>query len=95
MSDVPFPVSSDEPLELPDIPAAPDEPRVPAAPIRSRFLFVDVAAQRAKQLRRGALPRVEAPDTHKLERVAMREVSAGCVDWTLPSYKGAPLEATS
>src|SRR5207248_11358350 len=29
----------------------------PAAPITSRFLFVDVAAQRAKQLRRGALLR--------------------------------------
>ena len=30
-----------------------------AQPITSRFLFVDVAAQRAKQLRRGALPRLE------------------------------------
>ena len=47
----------------------------PAPPITSRFLFVDVAALRAKQLRRGALVRfregVEAPVIHKVERVAM------------------------
>ncbi len=58
----------------------------PPAPISSRFLFVDVAAQRAKQLRRGALPRVErqpgAP--HKLERIAMEEVRKGLIEYTLP-----------
>ena len=45
--------------------------------ITSRFLFVDVAAQRAKQLRRGALLRLERqrrPQPHKLERLAMEEV---------------------
>ncbi len=49
-------------------------------PIESRFMFVDVAALRAKQLRRGAVPRVtdEHHDaTHKLERVAMEEVRRG------------------
>src|SRR3954469_10364209 len=38
-----------------------DEPKIPAEPlppIQSRFLFVDVAALRAKQLRRGARPRL-------------------------------------
>jgi DNA-directed RNA polymerase subunit K/omega len=63
----------------------------PAAPITSRFLFVDVAAQRAKQLRRGALPRVErqpgAPN--KLERLAMEEVRRGAIQYTLPTgYDG-------
>ena len=59
--------------------------REPAPPIESRFLYVDVAAQRAKQLRRGAVPRLPelAPDPqtgvrpvpkNKLERIAMREV---------------------
>ena len=54
--------------------------------ITSRFLFVDVAAQRAKQLRRGALPRIERPASgpHKLERVAMEEVKTGLIDYTLP-----------
>ena len=62
-----------------------------AAPITSRFLFVDVAAQRAKQLRRGALPRVErhAAGPHKLERLAMEEVRRQVVQYTLPSgYDG-------
>jgi DNA-directed RNA polymerase subunit K/omega len=66
-----------------------------AAPITSRFLFVDVAAQRAKQLRRGALPRLQrgtpAQGPHKLERVAMEEVRTGVIDYTLPTnYEGSP-----
>ena len=58
-----------------------------ATPITSRFLFVDVAAQRAKQLRRGAVPRLERQShaPHKLERVAMEEVRSGLVDYTLPA----------
>ena len=57
-------------------------------PITSRFLFVDVAAQRAKHLRRGALPRLDrhpgAPAPHKLERIAMEEVKSGLIDYALP-----------
>ena len=69
---------------------ASDVPAEPAAPIiTSRFLFVDVAAQRAKQLRRGAVPRLErhapAQGPHKLERVAMEEVRTGLIAYTLPS----------
>lgn len=71
-----------------------DAPRGPAAPITSRFLFVDVAAQRAKQLRRGALARLErAPGAgpHKLERIAMEEVRTGLIDYTLPTtHEGSP-----
>jgi DNA-directed RNA polymerase subunit K/omega len=57
------------------------------APITSRFLFVDVAAQRAKQLRRGALARLDRHATHsphKLERVAMEEVRNGLIEYELP-----------
>ena len=63
-----------------------DEQPLRAALITSRFLFVDVAAQRAKQLRRGALPRLEKTGSgpHKLERVAMEEVRTGLVDYSLP-----------
>lgn len=60
--------------------------------ITSRFLFVDVAAQRAKQLRRGALPRLQrhGPGPQKLERVAMEEVRSGLVEYVLPTgYEGA------
>lgn len=63
------------------------EPGVSSPPITSRFLFVDVAAQRAKQLRRGALPRVERQPSSsgKLERVAMQEVRQGLIGYTLPT----------
>lgn len=63
-----------------------------AAPITSRFLFVDIAAQRAKQLRRGAVPRLDRPSTapHKLERIAMEEVRTGLIEYSLPTgYEGA------
>lgn len=64
-----------------------------AAPITSRFLFVDVAAQRAKQLRRGALPRIDrsglSHGPYKLERLAMEEVRNGVIQYTLPTnYEG-------
>jgi DNA-directed RNA polymerase subunit K/omega len=79
-----------------DVPVAeePELPREPAAPIESRFLFVDVAALRAKQLRRGAKPRLsddsdatQGPRPIKAERMAMSEVRHGLVDWQLPDFK--------
>lgn len=65
-----------------------------AAPIESRFLYVDVAALRAKQLRRGARPRLDqaeppmpVPKLVKAERVAMEEVRHNLVQWDLPEFK--------
>ncbi len=64
---------------------APSVPAEPAPPIHSRFLFVDVAALRAKQLRRGARARFGAEELatipHKPERVAMEEVRRGLVHY--------------
>lgn len=75
-------------MRNPDPTSAPGTPTEPAEPITSRFLFVDVAAQRAKQLRRGALPRLDRtaaiPGPHKLERIAMEEVRTGLIQYTLP-----------
>ena len=74
-------------------------PRPKAPVIESRFLFVDVAAMRAKQLRRGALPRLDddprsleahRPDPHKAERIAMEEVRRGLVLYDVPVAKQAP-----
>ena len=59
-------------------------------PIQSRFLYVDVTTKRAKQLRRGALPRLSAlkPNSptvtrpnvpHRVERIAMQEVDSGLI----------------
>ena len=57
------------------------EPVEPAPPVSNRFLFVDIAALRAKQ--RGAPARASTRRTHdshpqpkKAERVAMEEVEA-------------------
>jgi DNA-directed RNA polymerase subunit K/omega len=65
-----------------------------AAPIESRFLYVDVAALRAKQLRRGARPRLDQAEQPvpvvklvKAERVAMEEVRHNLVQWDLPEFK--------
>ena len=70
----------------------PDE-RFAISPTEGRFLFVQIAAQRAKQLRRGALNRLqpetpaaspEAPAaSHKPERVAMEEVRLGFIQYDL------------
>lgn len=75
-------------------PASEEAPRPQAPPIESRFLFVDVSALRAKQLRRGARARLpeKAPDdatprSAKPERVAMEEVHHGLVEWSLPEFK--------
>lgn len=65
-------------------------PTEPVPPIESRFLFVDVAALRAKQLRRGARLRIlseEGPLPRKAERLAMEEVKRGLVMYDVPPPK--------
>ena len=77
--------------ELVDQDHGPLVPAEPAPPIESRFLFVDVAALRAKQLRRGARVRFEAepgaPILKKPERMAMEEVRRGLVAYQVPEPK--------
>jgi DNA-directed RNA polymerase subunit K/omega len=100
-----------EELQTPDVPvesldpAKPPvcaDPRFALNPVQQRFLFVDVAAQRAKQLRKGALNRLTLaaagdpevaphPVPHKAERIAMEEVRRGFIQYELPS--GSPLAA--
>lgn len=50
--------------------------------VDSKFRFITVASQRAKQLQNGAKPRVESR-TRKPTRVAMHEVLCGAVSWEL------------
>ena len=93
-------LDTDSPSAAAPVEAAPEieKEREPMPPIESRFLYVDVTAQRAKQLRRGALPRLKdlAPDpetgarpesAHKLERIAMEEVDDGLIIYELPAPK--------
>ena len=82
-------------LETPELDAATqaNEPVEPAPPVSNRFLFVDIAALRAKQLRRGARPRIDLtphdnhPQPKKAERVAMEEVRQQLVQFDLPAAK--------
>ena len=73
----------------------PEPPTEPAPPIHSRFLFVDVAGLRAKQLRRGARPRLgdEGPAPFKPERVAMEEVRRGLVHYDVSACIPARTDA--
>jgi DNA-directed RNA polymerase subunit K/omega len=62
-----------------------------APPITNRFLFVNVAAMRAKQLHRGAKPRLDANhaamlELGKAEPIAKEEVRCGLVEYTLESF---------
>ena len=77
--------------EAPEGDSSEERPKAP--PIESRFLFVDVAAMRAKQLRRGARLRLREEDgtweahkaiPHKAERLAMEEVRRGLVLYEVP-----------
>jgi len=90
----------DEIIDTAETPEAaePAQPLVKAPPIESRFLFVDIAALRAKQLRRGARVRLAgfaegeppAPDQpRKPERIAMEEVKQGLVFFEVPELHPA------
>ena len=80
-------------LDVKDL--ADDSPAVtqatePVDPPASRFLYVDISAMRAKQLRRGALSRLGSAETQhplKAERIAMEEVRKGLVSYDLPAFK--------
>lgn len=86
----------DQASEFPEQAEALAIPADPAPPIQSRFLFVDVAALRAKQLRRGARVRFDTEQTtpapHKPERVAMEEVRRGLVWYEMPTPHKTPAE---
>ena len=50
----------------------------------SKYRMIIVAAQRSKQLQRGARPRVELdPQRHKPTRIALEEVQRGKVQFSL------------
>jgi DNA-directed RNA polymerase omega subunit len=61
--------------------------------VDSKFRFITVASQRAKQLQNGAKPRVEVR-SRKPTRVAIEEVLAGSVSWEVreESKPAAPAE---
>ncbi len=60
--------------------------------VDSKFRFIAVAAQRAKQLQIGAKPRVDTR-SRKTTRIAMQEVLAGTVSWELKDEAQAAAKA--
>ena len=58
----------------------------------SKFRFITVAAQRAKQIQNGAKPRVEAK-SRKPTRIAIEEVLAKAVSWEMREEPTAPVPA--
>lgn len=60
--------------------------------VDSKFRFITVAAQRAKQLQNGAKPRIEVR-SRKPTRIAMHEVLAGTVSWEIRDEVPRPAEA--
>lgn len=92
MEDAPDYTAESTDTSTPDVPEQPPVPLEPAIPITSRFLYVDVAALRAKQLRRGARLRYDTepgvPGPKKPERMAMEEVRRCLVQYSIPVWRG-------
>jgi DNA-directed RNA polymerase subunit omega len=62
--------------------------------VDSKFRFITVAAQRAKQLQAGAKPRVDAK-SRKATGIAMEEVLAGAISWELRDIEELAAEAAA
>lgn len=84
----------DKTLEPPLETEQPSQPGTPAPPISSRFLLVNVGALRAKQLHKGAFPRLSddelaTVESSKPERLAMEEIRRGLVHYNVPEFSAA------
>ena len=61
-----------------------DEPVQETPALDSKYRLILVAAQRSKQLQRGARPRIEMDaQRHKPTRIALEEVQRGLVNFSL------------
>jgi DNA-directed RNA polymerase subunit omega len=52
--------------------------------IDSKYRLIHVAAKRARQIQKGSSPQVDT-DTTKATKMAMDEVKAGKVEWSIPA----------
>jgi DNA-directed RNA polymerase subunit omega len=61
-----------------------DEPEQVTPELDSKYRLILVAAQRSKQLQRGARPRIEMDaQRHKPTRIALEEVQRGLIHFTI------------
>ena len=71
-------------VESKNIEANEEAPERQAPHIDSKYRMIIVAAQRSKQIQRGARPRVEMDaQRHKPTRVALEEVMRGKIDFSI------------
>ena len=60
------------------------EPEQESPPLDSKYRLILVAAQRSKQLQKGARPRVEMDmQRHKPTRIALEEVQRGVINFSI------------
>jgi DNA-directed RNA polymerase omega subunit len=62
--------------------------------VDSKFRFITVAAQRAKQLQAGAKPRVDTR-SRKPTRIAVEETIAETISWEIREEAGSTEEAAA
>jgi DNA-directed RNA polymerase subunit omega len=60
----------------------------------SNYRFIIVAAKRARQLQNGSRPQVNM-ETRKETKVAMEEIKAGKVEWTIPEKGKSAMEVAT
>ncbi len=58
----------------------------------SKFVYVVVAARRARQLMTGAQPLLDRPRSHKATRIAMEELEKTLLEYELPDSPGEAAE---
>ena len=62
--------------------------------VDSKYRLIQVAAKRARQLQNGARPQVNT-ETTKPTKLAMEEVKAGKVEWSIVEKKRADIETAT
>ena len=74
-----------KPADATTKPEGPNEPEVHQNPtLDSKYRLILVAAQRSKQLQKGARPRVEMDvSRHKPTRIALEEVQRGMIHFSI------------
>ena len=60
----------------------------------SNYRFIQVAAKRARQLLNGAKPQLDI-DTRKPTKVAMEELKAGKIEWSIPEKAKSAVETAA
>jgi DNA-directed RNA polymerase subunit omega len=58
----------------------------------SQFIYVIVAARRARQLMAGARPLVDNPRSRKATRIAQEELDTGVLEYEVPEVPESPEE---